>query len=99
METHRVVRLPVLCTGHPLPPGRFLVLISVGGRVNPRSVIQLEGLGQLKNPMTPLGIKPITFQLVAQCLNQLLYSAPLPLYVIIKKWNRKYRFSSSSGIT
>jgi hypothetical protein len=31
--------------------------------------VQLEEFGQLKNPMTSLGIEPITFQLVAQCLN------------------------------
>jgi hypothetical protein len=35
--------------------------------------VRLEGLGQLKHPMTSLGIEPMTFQLVAQCLNQLHY--------------------------
>jgi hypothetical protein len=34
--------------------------------------VRLEGLGQLKNAMT-LGIEPMIFQLVAQCLNQLRY--------------------------
>jgi hypothetical protein len=29
------------------------------------AMVQLEGLGQLKNPATSLGIKPMTFQLVA----------------------------------
>jgi hypothetical protein len=28
------------------------------------AIVQLEGLGQLKNPMTSSGIKPTTFQLV-----------------------------------
>jgi hypothetical protein len=34
------------------PPGRFLVLISVRGWVDQRTIVWLEGLGQLKNPMT-----------------------------------------------
>jgi hypothetical protein len=40
----------------------------------------LEGLGQLKNPVTSSGIKPATFQLVARCLNQLRYRLP-PFYL------------------
>jgi hypothetical protein len=42
-----------LRAGHSLPPpGRFLVLISVRDCVDPRATVVLEGLGQLKNPMT-----------------------------------------------
>jgi hypothetical protein len=33
--------------------------------VDPRAIVWLEGLGQLKNPMTSLGIRPATFWLVA----------------------------------
>jgi hypothetical protein len=33
--------------------------------------VRLEELGQLKNPMTSLRIKPTTFWFVAQCLKQL----------------------------
>jgi hypothetical protein len=33
------------------------------------AIVCLEGLGQLKNPMTSLGIELMTFQLVAWCLN------------------------------
>jgi hypothetical protein len=38
--------------------------------------VRLEGLGQLKNPMTSSGIEPATFRLVAYCLNQLRYCVP-----------------------
>jgi hypothetical protein len=64
MEAHRVVRrrgshifytigseMPVrsaLCAGRLLAPGRFLVLISVTGRVYPRATMRLVGLGKLK---------------------------------------------------
>jgi hypothetical protein len=51
------LRMSSLRAGRPLPPGRFLVLISVRSWVDPG----LEGLDQLKNPMT-WGIEPATFQ-------------------------------------
>jgi hypothetical protein len=47
------------------PPGRFLVLISVRGRVDPRAIVQLEGLGKLKKKFTSSGFEPATFLLVA----------------------------------
>jgi hypothetical protein len=47
------VRLSTLSTGLPLPPGGFLVFISVTGFVNPKAIVWLEGLGKLKNNQLP----------------------------------------------
>jgi hypothetical protein len=49
------VRLSALHAGRPLPPGIFLVLISVKGCVDPRAIMQLEGLGQLKKSNDLIG--------------------------------------------
>jgi hypothetical protein len=57
------------------PPGRFLVIITVRGWVNPKSIVRTKGLGQLKKS-TSSGLDPATFRLVAQCLNQLRYRVP-----------------------
>jgi hypothetical protein len=59
------VRLLALRAGHPLPPGRFPVHISVRGRVDPSAIVRLEGLDQLKSPVTSSGLEPPTFRLVA----------------------------------
>jgi hypothetical protein len=42
------VRLSALSAGRPLPPRRFLVLISVRGWIDTRAIVRLEGLGLLK---------------------------------------------------
>jgi hypothetical protein len=59
--------------GRPLLPGRFLVIIPVRGWVDPRAIVRLEELCQLKNSTISTGIEPATLRLVAKCLNQLRY--------------------------
>jgi hypothetical protein len=58
-----------LRASHPLPPGRFLVLISVRSRVDPRAIVWLEGLGEMKSPVTSSGSEPVTFRLV-KCMEE-----------------------------
>jgi hypothetical protein len=56
----------------------FQVLISVRIGVNARAIMWLEGLSQRKIPVTPSGIKPTPFCLLAHCLNQLRLHVPHP---------------------
>jgi hypothetical protein len=42
------VRLAALRAGRPIPPGSFLLLISVRGWADPRAIVRLGGLGNLK---------------------------------------------------
>jgi hypothetical protein len=81
-----MVRLSALHAGRPLPRGRLLVLISVICWVDPRAIVQLERLGQLKNPMNSSGIELLAFRLVASCL------FPIKLLLLKLKWRKIYQF-------
>jgi hypothetical protein len=54
-----------LHAGPILPPGRFLVLISVRSLVDHRAIVRLEELNQLKIPITSSEIESPTCLLVA----------------------------------
>jgi hypothetical protein len=71
------VRLSALRASRPLPPGRFLVLISVRGLVDPRAIVRLEGLGKLKNPVTSSGIES-----EADTIGQIVANVPSGLSLI-----------------
>jgi hypothetical protein len=79
-------RLSALGASRPLPPGRFLIFIFVRGRVDSEVIVRLEGLVQLRNPMSSSGIEPVTFRLTAQCLNQLRYRLPPTDVLTFIKW-------------
>jgi hypothetical protein len=64
-------------------PGRFLVLISFRGWVDPGPYSAVGRIRQLKNTMTSSGIEPAIFRFVALCRNQLRYCLlPLHSYVL-----------------
>ena len=68
----KTVRLSALRTGrlYPKKYSWYSFVLEAGSTSRP------EGWSWWKIPMTPSGIEPATFRLVAQCLNQLRYRVP-----------------------
>jgi len=62
------------------PQEMLLVLISVGGWVDPRAMVRSGGFFMsIKNPLTPAGIEPAISRFVAQHLNHCATAVPLIL--------------------
>jgi hypothetical protein len=68
----KVVRMSALCTGRLYPQEIF-----VTDWVDSRAMVRPEGLCKWKILLTPSGIELATFQIIAQCLNQLRHRLPL----------------------
>jgi hypothetical protein len=99
------VRLSALSAGRPLPPGRFLVLISVRA-VDPRAIVRLEEWNQLKKssdlignrtrdlPACSIAPQPTTLPL-APTFDRYKIKSPTTVFLIGYYFNTEFRQNSS----
>jgi hypothetical protein len=71
-----------LQAGRPLPPKKFLVLISITGQVDARTIVRLVGLGQVGISSAITGNRNRDLPACSKVLNQLRYRVPQRLFVI-----------------
>jgi hypothetical protein len=100
------VRLSALCADRPLPPGRFLVLIYVRGWIDPRTIVRLEGLRQLKRQQPHGNAGPFNQQWIEEDVGASV-RGPIPAFVWketdknheILKWGQRVRGSIFENVT
>jgi hypothetical protein len=94
----KVIKLSALRTGRIYFPGKSLVLISVRGRVDARAIVRPERLSRLRIPITSTGMEPVTFWLLAQCLNHLRHRVPRNTKTVLYCQLNRDRLSSACSM-
>jgi hypothetical protein len=93
------VRLSALRAGRPLSPRIFLVLIFVKSLSRPQGHSAAGRITSTEKSNDLIGIEPVPFRLVAQCLNQLRYRVPRLLNIINNKNTTKKMVLNTTGRT
>jgi hypothetical protein len=82
-------KLSALCAGHPLPQVsflRFLVLISVRGRVDPRAIVPPEGLGKLEK-IDLIGTRSLDLPVCSLVLQLITEKTCINMYICVMQTN------------